>query len=284
MPSIHTRISVPQWLFKKDSILKAIAIIPARYDSVRFPGKPLASLKGKPVIQHVYENARTALALERVVVATDNDAIVEAVTSFGGEAVMTSPDLASGTDRIADVANTLDYDIIVNVQGDEPIIRGEMIDTVVRLLDDKRASMGTLVKRIQDPDEIFDPNTVKAVFDKEGFAIYFSRSTIPYYRDEFSKTHDTIRASEDSRTNNAGIDPAILRFYKHIGIYSYRRNVLLELTRRPQSALEKAEKLEQLRALDNGYKIKVGETDIETIGVDTPEDLKKAEQWLNTYS
>jgi 3-deoxy-manno-octulosonate cytidylyltransferase (CMP-KDO synthetase) len=271
-------------IYFKEILLKAIAIIPARYDSVRFPGKPLALLKGKPVIQHVYENARTSQELDRVLVATDNDAIVEAVTTFGGEAVMTSPDLASGTDRIAEVANNLDYDIIVNVQGDEPIIRGEMIDTVVRLLDDKRASMGTLVRRVQDPDEIFDPNTVKAVFDKEGFAIYFSRSTIPYYRDEFIKTQDASFKSQDKRTNSPESEPSNLKFYKHIGIYSYRRNVLMDLTKLPQSDLEKAEKLEQLRALDNGYKIKVGKTDMETIGVDTPEDLKKVEKWLNSYS
>ncbi len=257
--------------------MKAIAIIPARYDSVRFPGKPLAPLLDKPVIQHVYENARTSKAVDRVLVATDNDSIFRAVTAFGGEAVMTSPDLASGTDRIAEVAKNLDYDIIVNVQGDEPIIRGKMIDTVVRLLDDKRASMGTLVKRVQNPDEIFNPNTVKAVFDREGFAIYFSRSTIPHYRDEFSKFREDTVVNLKPETEN-------LKFFKHIGIYSYRKDVLIDLTKLPQSDLEKAEKLEQLRALENGYKIKVGETDLETIGVDTPEDLKKVEKWLNTYS
>lgn len=252
--------------------MKSVAIIPARYNSSRFPGKPLASLNGKPLIQHVYESALQSSELDRIIVATDNESIFETVKSFGCEAVMTSPELPSGTDRIAEVTNNLDYDIIVNVQGDEPLIRGEMIDSVVRLLDDKRASMGTLVKKIKNKEDIFNPHVVKAVFDREGFALYFSRASIPYYRNEFS-------GSDDSDLN---IDN--LTFYKHIGMYSYRKDALLNLTGLPQTDLEKAEKLEQLRALENGYTIKVQETQFETIGVDTPEDLKKVEKWLNSFS
>ena len=164
--------------------MTAIVIIPARYDSARFPGKPLSPLNGKPLIRHVYENSKKSKLAEDVIVATDSDAIFKTVIAFGGKAVMTSKEHTSGTDRIAEVAGALDYDIIVNVQGDEPLIRAEMIDDVIRLLDDKRAAMGTLVKKIEDPEEIFDPNVVKAVFDKEGFAMYFSRAPIPYHRDE----------------------------------------------------------------------------------------------------
>ncbi len=248
--------------------MSTAVIIPARYGSTRFPGKLLSEVSGKPVIQHVYERARTAVLPDAVIVATDSDRILRAVRSFGGEAVMTSPRHPSGTDRIAEVAAGTDYDIIVNVQGDEPLIRGEMIDGVVRLLDDSRADMATLVKRIDDPDDVFDPNVVKAVFDAEGFALYFSRATIPFYREEF----------KELQSGEAGT--CKLLFYKHLGIYSYRRDVLLSLTGLSQSPLEKAERLEQLRALENGYRIKVGLSGHGTIGVDTREDLEKVEQWF----
>ncbi|MBA3060132.1 MAG: 3-deoxy-manno-octulosonate cytidylyltransferase [Nitrospirae bacterium] len=165
--------------------MTAIVIIPARYDSARFPGKPLAPLNGKPLIRHVYENSKKSKLAEDVIVATDSENIFNAVLEFGGKAVMTSKEHASGTDRIAEAAGALDYDIIVNVQGDEPLMKTEMIDDVIRLLDDKRAAMGTLVKKIENPEEIFDPNVVKAVFDKDGFAMYFSRAPIPYHRDEW---------------------------------------------------------------------------------------------------
>ena len=247
--------------------MSAIVVIPARYDSTRFPGKPLAPILGKPLIQHVYEGAGMAKLIDRVVVATDSSRIYQAVNDFGGDVVMTSADHSSGTDRIAEVAGTADYDIIVNVQGDEPIIRGEMIDEVVKLLDDGRADMGTLVKQADEGDDIFDHHLVKAVFDMDGFAMYFSRSPIPCYRDEF----------KESKTGN-------LKFFKHIGIYSYRRDVLLSIAGLPQTELESAEKLEQLRAMENGYRIKVRETEFESIGVDLPEDIEKVEQWLSTYS
>jgi len=261
-------------------------IIPARYDSTRLPGKPLILLSGKPLIQHVYERARTATLCDEVIVATDNEEIHRTVLSFGGRSVMTSPEHPSGTDRIAEVARGADYDIIVNVQGDEPLIRGEMIDDVVNILDDKKADVGTLVRRIDKADDIFNPNVVKAVFDRDGYALYFSRAPIPFYRDEMKRIYvrDYSGEIESSGPHNLQISTADLRYYKHIGIYSYRRDVLLRLTETKRSFLEEAEKLEQLRFLENGYRIKVKETKYETLGVDTPEDLEKVKRWLSTYS
>ncbi|MBI5188281.1 MAG: 3-deoxy-manno-octulosonate cytidylyltransferase [Nitrospirae bacterium] len=242
--------------------MTAIVIIPARYDSTRFPGKPLCLLKGKPVIQHVYENSKLACLADDVIVATDSETIFERVLSFGGKAVMTDKAHLSGTDRIAEVAASMDYDIIVNVQGDEPLIRPEMIDDVITLLDDKRASIGTLAKKVEDSKEITDQNVVKVVFDKDWFALYFSRAPIPFH------------ARHASRVTR--------HCYKHIGIYSYRRDVLLTLAKMDPAPLEQIEKLEQLRALENGFRIKVKETFHETIGVDTPEDLERVERCLST--
>ena len=198
---------------------------------------------------------------EDVIVATDSETIFERVFAFGGKAIMTDKKHPSGTDRIAEVAASMDYDIIVNVQGDEPLIRPEMIDDVITVLDDKRASIGTLIKKIEDPEEIADPNVVKVVFDKERFALYFSRAPIPFHAD-----HSEIQTPE---------------YYKHIGIYSYRRDALLSLAGMEPTELEKIEKLEQLRALENGMKIKVKETFFETYGVDTPEDLERVEKCLS---
>jgi len=253
--------------------MAAIVIIPARYDSTRFPGKPLYPLKGKPVIQHVYENSKRAGLANDVIVATDSETIFEKVCAFGGKAVMTDKKHLSGTDRIAEVAASMDYDIIVNVQGDEPLIRPEMINDVIATLDDERASMGTLIKKIEDPGEIVDPNVVKAVFDSEWFALYFSRAPVPFYRDKW-KNLDSI--SRSSMYSSRGL------IYKHIGIYSYRRAVLLSLAEMKPTALEKIEKLEQLRALENGIKIKVKETFFETYGIDIPEDIERVEKWLST--
>lgn len=241
--------------------MASIVIIPARYESTRFPGKPLYPLKGKTLIQHVFENAKRSALAEDVIVATDSEAIFEKVFAFGGKAVMTDPKHPSGTDRIAEVAASMKYDIIVNVQGDEPLIRPEMIDDVIALLSDQRASIGTLVKRIENTEEINDPNVVKAVFDREGFALYFSRAPIPSHA-----RHSEIRT------------PC---YYKHIGMYSYRRDTLLSLAAMQPTELEKTEKLEQLRALENGIRIKVKETSFETYGVDTPEDLERVEKWLS---
>lgn len=270
--------------------MTAIVVIPARYDSTRFPGKPLSLLRGKTLIQHVYENSKGAHLIDDVIVATDSEAIFEKVLSFGGKAVMTSRKHPSGTDRIAEVAASVDYDIVVNVQGDEPLIRPQMIDDVISLLHDGKGSIGTLIKRITDPEEVTDPNVVKVVFDEEGFALYFSRSPIPYCRDEWKSLKDLVTGNElqVSRKEKDFIGAGHLSlithhlFYKHIGIYSYRREALLTLSRMEPTGLEKMEKLEQLRALEKGMKIKIKETLFETYGVDTPEDIERVEKCLNT--
>lgn len=246
-------------------------VIPARYGSTRFPGKPLALLKDrKTLIQHVYENATGSLLASEVLVATDSEEILRGVAAFGGKAVMTAGGHPSGTDRAAEVAGAMDCDIIVNVQGDEPLIRGDMIDSVIRLLEDGRADIGTLAKRIESPEEMLDPNVVKVAFGREGFALYFSRAPIPYHRDLW-KGLGSVPGSHFTA-------------YKHIGIYSYRKETLLRVSRLEPTALELAEKLEQLRALENGMRIKVGETPYNTIGVDTPEDLERVERCLSISS
>ncbi len=258
--------------------MSSVVVIPARFGSTRFPGKPLAPLKGIPVIQHVYQNSRDSRQATDIIVATDDARIHDVVLSFGGTSVMTSPAHVSGTDRIAEALHFLgrEYDIIVNVQGDEPLIKPEMIDAVISVLDDENAAIGTLVKKIDRADDIFDSNVVKAVFDGHGYALYFSRAPIPFHRDVWG-------------SGAAGTDPASRRAsvaaaddcYKHIGIYSYRREALLRLTSLAPSRLEQIEKLEQLRALEHGMRIKVRKTDFETFGVDTPEDLERIEKWLN---
>ncbi len=245
--------------------MKAIAIIPARYNSTRFPGKAIVFINGKPLIQYVYEGTKTSKLVDKVLVATDDKRIYDVVRDFSGEATMTSNKHISGTDRIAEVADNIDADVIVNVQGDEPLIKGEMVDDVIKQLKDNNADMGTLKKSLKDANDIYNPNIVKVVTDIKGFALYFSRAPIPYYRN--------YNLSQQSKIKNH-------QYFMHIGIYSYRRDILLNLTKLPQSELEKAEKLEQLRALENGYKIKIDETDYEIIGVDTEEDLKKVEECL----
>jgi 3-deoxy-manno-octulosonate cytidylyltransferase (CMP-KDO synthetase) len=250
--------------------MSALVIIPARYGASRFPGKPLALLGGKPLIQHVYENSLGSRLSAGAVVATDSGEILDAVASFGGRAVMTSPAHSTGTDRIAEVAAGMDYDIIVNVQGDEPLIRPEAIDSAIGLLDDERASIGTLARRVRKREEIIDPNIVKVAVDGEGFAVYFSRAPIPYDRDRW-------RDLQSIGDEGAGL-------YQHIGIYSYRREALLRLSGLEPTALERTERLEQLRALENGMRIKVGETSCEIIGVDTPEDLAKVWKCLSSSS
>ena len=252
--------------------MTSIVIIPARYDSTRFPGKPLYPLRGMPVIQHVYESAKRARLADEVIVATDSETIFERVLAFGGKAAMTDKKHPSGTDRVAEVAASVDCDIIVNVQGDEPLVRPEMIDDVITILADGRASIGTLIKKIENPDEITDPNVVKVVFDKEGFALYFSRAPVPYYRDKWKNVANIQHSVFD-----------IQNCYKHIGIYGYKRDILLSLAEMTPTKLEKIERLEQLRALENGIRIKVKETFFETYGVDTPEDIEKVEKCLSSY-
>lgn len=253
--------------------MTSIVIIPARYESTRFPGKPLYLLRGVPIIQHVYENAKRARRADDVIIATDSETIRERVSTFGGKAVMTDKRHLSGTDRIAEVAASLDSDIIVNVQADEPLIRPEMIDDVIDVLNDQRASIGTLIKRIEDPQEIVNPNVVKVVFDKEWFALYFSRAPIPFQRDEWKNIYEIQEPKSKNRN-----------FYKHIGIYSYRRAILLSLASMEQTGLEKREKLEQLRALEYGMRIKLKETFFDTYGIDTPEDLERVEKCLSISS
>lgn len=230
-------------------------IIPARYASTRFPGKPLVLIQGKPMIQHVYEKASQANA-DKVVVATDDERILNCVLSFGGRAVMTSPTLPSGTDRCGEAARLLKLgsdDVIVNVQGDEPFITKEVINLLISKFDNPQVSIATLTTPITNPAEINDPNKVKLVFDKNDRAIYFSRYSIPYLRNKEQVNQYT--------------------FYKHIGIYAYRHQTLQELIKLPESTLEKCEKLEQLRWIENGYSIYVSECQYNGIGIDTPEDL-----------
>lgn len=244
--------------------MKFIGIIPARYASTRFPGKPLAILGGKPVIQRVYE--QVAAVLDNVYVATDDDRISEAVEHFGGKAVMTSPNHKSGTDRIEEAMEKIggDFDVVVNVQGDEPFIRQSQIEEVCRCFDDPHTQIATLGKPFGSAMEaIENPNSPKIVTDCNGYAMYFSRSVIPY-----------VRGKERTEW------PASFPYLKHIGMYAYRREVLAEVTKLPQSPLEIAESLEQLRWLQNGFRIKVGLTDVETVGIDTKEDLERAERFL----
>lgn len=242
--------------------MKFIAIIPARYTSTRFPGKPLADMAGKTMIQRVYEQVKQAV--EDVYVATDDKRIASVVEEFGGKAIITSSDHRSGTDRIYEAYTIInkDFDVIINVQGDEPFIHPSQIETLKECFDNKKVELATLVKPFRKEDgfdALFNSNSPKVVINKNNEAIYFSRSIIPYIRD----AHHTEWLDKHT-------------FYKHIGMYAYRPDILAEITKLPQSSLEKAESLEQLRWIENGYHIKVGYTDIETIGVDTPEDLEKA--------
>ena len=246
-------------------MMKYIAVIPARYASTRFPGKPLAMLGGKTVIQRVYEQAVSVLS--EAYVATDDERIFQAVEAFGGRAVMTRADHKSGTDRIQEAVQKIgtDADVIINIQGDEPFVQPSQIKTLMHLFDDPETQIGTLGKRFETMEAVCNPNSPKIVTDLRGFALYFSRSVIPYIRGIEEK---------DWLTHYP--------FLKHLGIYAYRREVLAEVTRLPQSQLEKAESLEQLRWLENGYRIRVGLTDVETVGIDTPDDLARAEAFLRT--
>ena len=236
---------------------RVVVIIPARYESTRLPGKPLAVIDGKPMIQRVYECARDIAGIDAVLVATDDQRIVDVIRNRGGEAVMTSSTHASGTDRIAEVAAGLDAEIVVNVQGDLPFLQPAMVDGAVDLLrGDSGLPMATIKTAIRQRAEMDNPNVVKVVTDRDGYALYFSRSPIPLWRDAV---------------------PAGVLGYKHLGVYAYRRDFLLTFTRLAPTPLEKAEKLEQLRALESGFRIKVAETTSGLgVEVDTPEDLERA--------
>jgi 3-deoxy-manno-octulosonate cytidylyltransferase (CMP-KDO synthetase) len=233
---------------------RTLIVIPARFASTRLPGKPLAVICGKPMVQHVYERARAAKGVQDVIVATDNQRIIDVVNSFGGKAMMTSPNLKSGTDRVAAVARQMDADVYVNVQGDEPLIDPKAIELAIEPFRDDAVQMSTLMTKLNDESQFNNPNTVKVVVDRDGFAIYFSRSLIPYPRSVKTQV------------------------YKHLGLYAYRKDFLLKLADWPQTPLELSESLEQLRVLENGYTIKVVETDYDSVSVDTPEDLMHLNQ------
>jgi 3-deoxy-manno-octulosonate cytidylyltransferase (CMP-KDO synthetase) len=241
-----------------------IAIIPARYQSNRFEGKPLALIHGKPMIQHVVERAQGVQLLSRVVVATDDERIAETVDKFGGSWVMTRRDHTTGTDRLAEAAGLLeisDQDVIVNIQGDQPLFPAEIVEQVARpLINDPSLPMSTLIYKIVRPEEIADPNHVKTVFDCHGNALYFSRSPIPFQRDPGESEAPT--------------------YYKHLGFYAYRKGFLMTFVGLPEGQWERFEKLEQLRALEFGYTIRVVLTDHDSVEVDTPQDLLRVEELL----
>lgn len=246
-----------------------IGVIPARYASRRLPAKPLVDLLGKSMVQRVYEQSKKARLLDRVIVATDDKRVQEAVKRFGGDVMMTSPDIESGSDRVAVVALEVPGDIFVNIQGDEPLIEPELIDQAIQLLlDDTSVPVGTLVKKIDTHKELLNPNIVKVVLDHQMYALYFSRSVIPHLR--------------DGGDMNEWIGRQI--FYKHIGLYVFRKDFLMKYSQLPVSNLEKAEKLEQLRILEAGYRIKVGITTFESIPVDTKEDIARVGRILQQIS
>ncbi len=234
--------------------MKIIGVIPARWGSTRFEGKVLAEIHGKPMLQHVFERAKKSRALNDVIIACDDERILKAANAFGAKAVMTSPKHPSGTDRIAEAVRSLKVDIVVNIQGDEPLIQPKVINDLVKALQkDKSCVMATTIKAVTDESDLNNPNVVKAVVDKNNVALYFSRSCIPFNRGAQAWKN--------------------VKYYKHLGLYAYRKSFLMKFMDLPKSALETAERLEQLRVLEAGYKIKTIETTVDTIGVDTPEDL-----------
>jgi len=240
---------------------KVVVVIPARYGSTRLPGKPLVLLAGKPMIQRVFERAKLSKRVHRVIVATDDERIVKAVETFGGEAKMTRPDHRTGTERVAEVAAHEAGDVFVNVQGDEPLLDPEAVDAAVdSLLEEPQASVSTVATPIKAPADIMDPNVVKTVLDFESHALYFSRAPIPWVRDAAAKIH--------------------VQHWKHLGLYVFQRAALLEYPTLPQGELEKIEQLEQLRWLENGWKIRVAEVAHDAVSVDVPEDVARVEKLL----
>jgi len=247
--------------------IRTLGVIPARYGAHRFPGKPLAPIAGKTLVQRVYEQATKAARLDKVIVATEDTRILEAVEAFGGDAMLTSPECATGTDRVAEVARTYDCDLVLNIQGDEPLMRPEMIDQLVAgMQSDPKCVMGTLARKLESAANLDNPNVVKVALGRNDNALYFSRSRIPCVR--------------DARTGDASEWLKLAKFYKHLGIYAFRREFLLTFVQLPHGELETTEKLEQLRALENGFPIKVLITPHDSIGVDRPEDIELVEQIL----
>ena len=245
--------------------MDVIGVIPARYSSIRFEGKVLADILGKPMLQHVWERAKQARLLEDLIIACDDERIVKAAKEFGAKVVFTAKAHASGTDRICEIINPIDAKVVINIQGDEPLIHSTMIDAVASaLLDDSSISMATVMKAIEDPEAINDPNVVKVVIDKNNFAVYFSRAAVPFH------------------AKNSQIRLPI--YFKHIGLYGYTKDFLFTYKNLPVSYLERVECLEQLRVLEEGFRIKVIETKYDTIGVDTPQDLAKVTEYLKKES
>jgi 3-deoxy-manno-octulosonate cytidylyltransferase (CMP-KDO synthetase) len=243
------------------SAAKIVVVIPARYGSTRLPGKPLVLLAGKPMIQRVFERAKLSKRAERVIVATDDERIVNAVEAFGGEARMTRPDHRTGTERVAEVAAHVEGDVFVNVQGDEPLLDPEAVDAAISsLLEEPQALISTVATSVKTPGDIMDPNVVKTVLDFESNALYFSRAPIPWVRDTAGKIQ--------------------VRHWKHLGLYVFQRDALLEYPTLPQGELEKIEQLEQLRWLENGWKIRVAEVAHDAVSVDVPEDVARVEKLL----
>ncbi len=252
----------------KDLHPAVIGIIPVRYGSTRLPGKPLLEICGKTIIEHVYQRARQASLLRDVIVATDDERIATAVRRNGGKAVMTPATIRSGSDRVAYVAKTVEADIVVNIQGDEPLVDPRMIDDTVRaLLDDETVEVSTPVKKVVSADELENPNIVKVVLDENNFALYFSRSVIPYLQ------------SKGNRSPQGG-GSLNHPYYKHIGLYVYRKDFLLTFTQWDPSSLERAEELEQLRILEHGHRIKCAVTEHDSFSVDTPGDFEHLKKLL----
>ena len=258
--------------------MKAVGVIPARYASSRFPGKPLATLCGRPLIQHVYERARRSKTLAQVVVATDDLRIRDVVTAFGGEVQLTAAHHPSGTDRVAEVAASLSCELVVNIQGDEPLIEPAMIDEAVSpFFVESDLIMGTLCRRLETEDDWQSPHVVRVVQDCRGFALYFSRAPIPYVRVEGQERRVEGKGRPGPQLSTLSSQ---LLCYKHIGLYVYRRDFLLTFARLAPTPLEETEQLEQLRALEYGYPIRVVESEYDSIGVDTPEDLERIERMV----
>jgi 3-deoxy-manno-octulosonate cytidylyltransferase (CMP-KDO synthetase) len=241
--------------------MKVMGVIPARYSSTRFEAKVLADILGKPMIQWVWEKAKQVKVLDDLIIACDDERVAEVARGFGATVAMTAKGHVSGTDRIAEVVNPLEVDVVVNIQGDEPLVHPTMIDSVARaILADSSIAVATIIRKIEKPEDINDPHVVKVVKDKMDFALYFSRAPIPFH------------------ARNSDITAPV--YYKHIGLYGYSKDFLFTYKNMASSSLERTEKLEQLRILEDGYKIKLIETKYDTIGVDTPDDLEKVKEYL----
>ncbi len=252
-------------------IMRIVAVIPARWQSTRFKGKVLADINGKPMVQHVWERVKRARLVDEVIVAVDKEKVQKAVAAFGAKVVLTSPEQPSGTDRIAEVMADVDADVVINVQADEPLVHPLMIDELAEVFQyEQGVQMATLIKRIHKKEDIMNPNVVKVVADRKGYALYFSRSPIPYIRGKMTEAQKDPEAMQDISE----------RYFKHVGMYAYTKEFLFTFKNLPKSTLETEESLEQLRALEHGYRIRTIETRYETIGVDTPEDLERVKEIL----